>query len=188
MNCRLSRLHHQDSWINHALKQSEALLQGYHCFSKPLVPRTAVKALHQLATRLWLLRQGMIHISELSWDVVMTPESVVQQGTPVRCAVLDVNVPKARISLSLKRMQVHESSEVLSVLRQRQIMKAFTRCATCAFGGRASCAGGDTVASTNMSGCEHGCVGTLPSLPGVSHVKLSRITIAYNANTCPRTS
>jgi 4-hydroxy-3-methylbut-2-enyl diphosphate reductase len=48
----------------------------------------------------------MIHISELSWDVVMTPESVVQQGTPVRCAVLDVNVPKARISLSLKRLQV----------------------------------------------------------------------------------
>ncbi len=53
-----------------------------------------------------VLRQGMIHISELSWDVVMTPESVVQQGTPVRCAVLDVNVPKARISLSLKRLQV----------------------------------------------------------------------------------
>ena len=55
-------------------------------------------------------RQGMIHISELSWDVVMTPESVVQQGTPVRCAVLDVNVPKARISLSLKRMQVRTAS------------------------------------------------------------------------------
>jgi len=52
--------------------------------------------------------QGLIHISELSWDVVMTPESVVQAGTPVRCAVLEVNTNKGRISLSLKRLQVSD--------------------------------------------------------------------------------
>jgi len=69
-----------------------------------------------------LPRQGMIHISELSWDVVMTPESVVQQGTPVRCAVLDVNVPKARISLSLKRMQVRCASSMMPVLRRRDCL------------------------------------------------------------------
>ena len=46
----------------------------------------------------------------------MTPESVVQQGTPVRCAVLEVNPGKARISLSLKRLQVRSHTDACCTL------------------------------------------------------------------------
>ncbi len=69
---------------------------------------------------------GLVHKSELSWDPVMTPESVVQKGGPAcltaRCIVLDqirlscagmpisvkvidLDVKKAKISLSLKQTQ-----------------------------------------------------------------------------------
>ena len=49
---------------------------------------------------LWM--QGLIHISELSWDLVMVPENVVQVGDVVRCKVVSTNTTNGNISLSLK--------------------------------------------------------------------------------------
>ena len=46
--------------------------------------------------------QGLIHISELSWNRVFTPEAVVKIGDFVRCKVLSVNKDKGHINLSLK--------------------------------------------------------------------------------------
>ena len=46
--------------------------------------------------------QGMIHISELSWDRIATPEAVVRPGDEVRCKILKVDKARSRISLSLK--------------------------------------------------------------------------------------
>eukprot|EP00884_Botryococcus_braunii_P011796 jgi/Botrbrau1/20617/Bobra.113_1s0043.1 len=44
--------------------------------------------------------EGMIHVSELSWKRVLTPESVVQTGSAVRCLVK--RAQGQRIELSLK--------------------------------------------------------------------------------------
>jgi len=46
--------------------------------------------------------QGLIHISELSWNKIFTPEAVVHVGMFVRCILLSVDKEKGKLSLSLK--------------------------------------------------------------------------------------
>ena len=46
--------------------------------------------------------QGLIHITELSWQRVATPDAVLQVGDEVRCKVLRVDQERARIALSLR--------------------------------------------------------------------------------------
>ena len=48
---------------------------------------------------------GLIHISELSWQPVRTPEEVVRVGDEVDVFVLKVDRERGRISLSLRRLQ-----------------------------------------------------------------------------------
>src|SRR5437016_7752531 len=48
--------------------------------------------------------EGLVHISELSNEHVDSPEQVVQVGDQVRVKVVDVDVPRRRISLSIKRV------------------------------------------------------------------------------------
>lgn len=48
---------------------------------------------------------GLVHVSELSWKHVDHPSSVVQVGDEVQVLVLDVDLDKERISLSLKATQ-----------------------------------------------------------------------------------
>src|SRR5580698_6545163 len=48
---------------------------------------------------------GLIHVSELSWKHVDHPSSVVQVGDEIEVEVLDVDLDKERISLSLKSTQ-----------------------------------------------------------------------------------
>jgi small subunit ribosomal protein S1 len=48
---------------------------------------------------------GLIHVSELSWKHVDHPGSVVQVGDEVEVQVLDVDLDRERISLSLKATQ-----------------------------------------------------------------------------------
>ncbi|MFN2590200.1 MAG: 30S ribosomal protein S1 [Actinomycetota bacterium] len=48
--------------------------------------------------------EGLVHISELSTDHVDSPEQVVQVGQQVRVKVVDVDVSRRRISLSIKRV------------------------------------------------------------------------------------
>ncbi len=49
---------------------------------------------------------GLVHVSELSWKHVDHPSSVVSVGDQVTVQVLDVDLSKERISLSLKATQV----------------------------------------------------------------------------------
>ncbi len=49
---------------------------------------------------------GLIHVSELSWKHVDHPSSVVSVGDEVDVEVLDVDLDKERISLSLKATQI----------------------------------------------------------------------------------
>ena len=48
---------------------------------------------------------GLIHVSELSWKHVEHPSQVVQVGDKVKVQVLDVDLSRERISLSLKATQ-----------------------------------------------------------------------------------
>ena len=48
---------------------------------------------------------GLIHVSELSWKHVDHPSSVVQVGDEVTVKVIDVDMDKERMSLSLKATQ-----------------------------------------------------------------------------------
>jgi small subunit ribosomal protein S1 len=48
---------------------------------------------------------GLVHVSELSWKHVDHPSSVVQVGDEVDVQVIDVDLDKERISLSLKATQ-----------------------------------------------------------------------------------
>jgi small subunit ribosomal protein S1 len=49
--------------------------------------------------------EGLIHISELSWGRVGTPDEVVKPGDEVELVVLEVNPPEQKVSLSLKRLR-----------------------------------------------------------------------------------
>jgi len=49
---------------------------------------------------------GLVHVSELSWKHVDHPSSVVQVGDEVTVQVLDVDLDRERISLSLKATQL----------------------------------------------------------------------------------
>ena len=55
--------------------------------------------------------EGLVHISELSDEHVDSPEEVVQVGDQVRVKVVDVDVQRRRISLSIRR--VAEEPELL---------------------------------------------------------------------------
>ena len=55
--------------------------------------------------------EGLVHISELSNEHVETPEQVVQVGQQVRVRVVEVDVARRRISLSIKR--VDDGEEVV---------------------------------------------------------------------------
>lgn len=60
--------------------------------------------------------EGLIHISELSWDAVLTPEAVVQPGTVVRAVVLAADAGRGRIELSLKRLEADPLTQTLDAL------------------------------------------------------------------------
>ena len=49
--------------------------------------------------------EGLIHISELSWDRVHDPQDVLRPGQEIEVHVLGVNPDEGRIALSLKQMR-----------------------------------------------------------------------------------
>jgi small subunit ribosomal protein S1 len=55
---------------------------------------------------------GLLHVSEMSWNRVQDPNSVVQPGQRVRVVVLRVDHEKRKISLGLKQLQASPWDEV----------------------------------------------------------------------------
>lgn len=68
---------------------------------------------------------GLIHLSELSWNRVNHPSEVVQVGDKVKVQILSVDQDRRRIGLSLRRLQpqpwdlVDENYEVGQIVRGR---------------------------------------------------------------------
>lgn len=57
---------------------------------------------------------GLVHVSELSWQRVKHPKDVLQVGQEVEVYVLSVDKDEERIALSLKRLQMDPWNEVAS--------------------------------------------------------------------------
>ncbi len=67
---------------------------------------------------------GLIHRSELSWDPVQNPESILKVGEEVEVKVIKVDKEKRRIGLSLKRMQPSPWEERIRHYDVGDVMKA----------------------------------------------------------------
>ncbi|KAK9805682.1 hypothetical protein WJX72_011770 [[Myrmecia] bisecta] len=57
--------------------------------------------------------EGLVHNSELSWNKVITPESVVKLGDEVLCKVRRVDAGAGRLELSLKRLEKDPLKETI---------------------------------------------------------------------------
>lgn len=66
---------------------------------------------------------GLVHISELSWDRNKSPEDVVQVGDIVDVYVLKVDPETKRIALSLRRAQPDIWTELVSQYQVGQLIK-----------------------------------------------------------------
>lgn len=47
---------------------------------------------------------GLIHISQISWDRIKTPQDVLKVGDVVKARIIDVDYDKKRVSLSMKEL------------------------------------------------------------------------------------
>ena len=66
--------------------------------------------------------EGLIHISELSWDRVRDPGDVLNPGQSVEVSVLGVNPDEGRVALSLKRMRPNPWREIDSRYHVGQLL------------------------------------------------------------------
>ncbi|HSJ55432.1 MAG TPA: S1 RNA-binding domain-containing protein [Anaerolineae bacterium] len=67
--------------------------------------------------------EGLIHVSELSWDRVRHPSDVLSPGQQVRIHVLGVNADEGRVALSLKRLRPNPWAGVASRFRPGQVVE-----------------------------------------------------------------
>ena len=47
---------------------------------------------------------GLIHISQISWDRIQTPQDVLKVGDVVKAKIIDIDYDKKRVSLSIKEL------------------------------------------------------------------------------------
>ncbi len=67
---------------------------------------------------------GLIHISELSWSMVNTPEEVVSVGQQLEVFVLRVDAENKKIALSLRRLQPEPWETIHQRLRVGEVVNA----------------------------------------------------------------
>ena len=104
--------------------------------------------------------EGLIHISELSWQRISAPDAVVKNGQSLQVKIIGVDKKKMQISLSLKQLQDDPIKQTLEDLLPADQANADAD-GTAAFTG-------DT-----LSGVQLICDGLLAQ-PGVDSVSLGR--------------
>jgi small subunit ribosomal protein S1 len=67
--------------------------------------------------------EGLVHVSELSWDRVRHPRDVLQPGQKVEVCVLGVNQEEGRIALSLKRLRPNPWTDAESRYYEGQLIE-----------------------------------------------------------------
>ena len=65
---------------------------------------------------------GLVHISEMSWDTVLDPEKFVEIGTMLKVQVIKIDIENLRIALSLKRLQPEPWDQISSEINIGNIM------------------------------------------------------------------
>ncbi|MBN8615477.1 MAG: 30S ribosomal protein S1 [Deltaproteobacteria bacterium] len=65
--------------------------------------------------------EGLVPMSELSYDRIDDARKIVQEGQIVKAEILDVNSGDRRITLSLKKMEIASGGEVLKYGEERSI-------------------------------------------------------------------
>ncbi|MDD6603437.1 MAG: S1 RNA-binding domain-containing protein, partial [Eubacteriales bacterium] len=58
---------------------------------------------------------GLIHISQISWDRIKTPQDVLKVGDVVKARIIDIDFDKKRVSLSMKEL-LEKPEEVIEEL------------------------------------------------------------------------
>jgi len=66
---------------------------------------------------------GLLPISEFSWQRVSNPQDVLKVGQQIELKVLKIDRETSRISLSLKRMQSDPWSELQSKIKENELIK-----------------------------------------------------------------
>ena len=60
---------------------------------------------------------GLIHISQISWERIKTPQDVLKEGDVVQAKIIDIDFEKKRVSLSIKELlEKPEENEVIPEL------------------------------------------------------------------------
>eukprot|EP00878_Enallax_costatus_P016899 GHUV01017740.1.p1 GENE.GHUV01017740.1~~GHUV01017740.1.p1 ORF type:complete len:319 (+),score=68.77 GHUV01017740.1:161-1117(+) len=68
--------------------------------------------------------QGLLHKSELSWDLVMRTDDVVQEGQEMDLKVVSVDVPRCRVALSLRQMQKDPLQTTMDSIQWKDTVQA----------------------------------------------------------------
>ncbi len=66
---------------------------------------------------------GLVHISELCWRRVSHPSEVVQIGDEVKVYILDINLDRERLGLSMKRLEPDPWENVIGEYDEGQLVK-----------------------------------------------------------------
>src|SRR5260370_113497 len=74
--------------------------------SKPSIPTKKYGAFLQIMVGI----EGLLHISELSWDHVERTEDVLKVGETLQVKVIGIDTARRRISLSLKQLSAPPAS------------------------------------------------------------------------------
>lgn len=67
--------------------------------------------------------EGLIHLSELSWDRTRHPSDLLSPGQELEVYVLGVNPEEQRIALSLKRLRADPWSRIVTELQPGQVVE-----------------------------------------------------------------
>ena len=67
--------------------------------------------------------QGLVHLSELSWQRISTPYEEVSIGDKVKVYVLNVDHKRQRVALSLKRLQADPWDEICADYQEGQLVE-----------------------------------------------------------------
>lgn len=67
--------------------------------------------------------EGLLHVSELAYDRIEDPSTVVEPGQRIRVAIKDLDRAKGRVSLSLKALMTDPWDEAAHTIKTQQVYK-----------------------------------------------------------------
>lgn len=67
--------------------------------------------------------EGLVHISEVSWDKVEDLQSLFKEGQEVECSVLSLDFDQGRVNLSLKQLSTDPFNEIAGKFQVDDVVK-----------------------------------------------------------------